>query len=84
MTKLSIGIIAAAAALALSACDRPADKAARDATTPPPPRIAVGPSQPNPPSVAQPADKDLPYRDPSVPENPPENKPSAATTEEAK
>ena len=39
MTKLSIGLIATAVALSLSACDRAADKAARDGVNSPP-RIA--------------------------------------------
>lgn len=81
MTKLSIGIIAAMAGLSLSACDRPADKAARDGVTSPPPRIAVGPTPQEPPSAAQPAERDPAYKDPSVPANPPENRPSADPAE---
>jgi hypothetical protein len=70
MTKLAIGIIAAAAALSLSACDRPEDKTARDESTMPP--------------IAQAPDTQPPYRDPSVPDNPPENTPSAASPVETK
>ena len=67
MTKLSIGLIAAAVALSLSACDRSADRAARNDK---PPRTAQGPDMPPPPT----------YRDPSIPPNPPENKPTDTST----
>lgn len=72
MTKLSLSLIAAAVALSMSACDRSAgDKAAR---TP----QEFGSAQ-----IAQAPDKNKvqTYKDPSVPENPPENKPSAASPE---
>ena len=71
MTKLSLAFIAAAAALSLSACDRSADQAAQDAST----QVAQAPGN------AQPPDKDVPYRDPSIPPNPPENTPRAEPAE---
>ena len=64
MTKRSIGLIAAAVALSLSACDRPKDQAAQDESTSPAGRLAQAPQ-------SEPA-----YKDPSIPENPPENKPT--------
>jgi len=81
MTKLSIGIIAAAVGLTLAACDRPADRAARDGVNSPPPRIAEGPVNPPMPSAAQPAEREPAYRDPSIPPNPPENQPRAEPAE---
>src|SRR5687767_13766935 len=70
MTKLSIGVIAAALALSASGCDRHVDQTARDRASPP--------------RSAQPPDKDLQYRDPSVPPNPPENRPTEALPGESK
>ena len=82
MTKLSIALIAALAALSLSACDRPRENnASGDQAYPP--RVAQGPDQSSPPQAQadQPADKDKEqgYRDPSVPPNPPENQPTQAS-----
>jgi hypothetical protein len=79
MTKLSIAIIAAGAALSLAACDRSRDQAAQDAST----QVAQAPSD-RTPERAQPPDKDQRYRDPSIPENPPENRASAASPEQDK
>lgn len=74
MTKLSIGVIAAALALSMSACDRPAgDKSAETPQDFGSSRVAQAPG----------AGKAQTYKDPSVPENPPENTPSAASPEES-
>ena len=61
--NLSIAMIAAAAALALSACDRPADKTGANES---PPRTAQAPDSPRAPATRDPAMTPPPPSSPSA------------------